>query len=61
MNCDNCNSHIKRWTYLWSNGHGNKKRYFCHNCGQWTDVKHMYQLNTLTKEIRKKGQLIPDF
>ena len=61
MNCGNCGSYVKRWTFLWANQYGNKKRYFCHNCGQWTDIKHEYNSNKVYEEIRKRGVIIADF
>lgn len=59
MNCPNCKTPVgapdwkARYTVLWSNGYGNKKRIFCDVCGQWSDIKTRYgsSIELTTQEV----------
>lgn len=39
--CPYCKERAKRYTYLWANQHGFKKRWFF-TCGRWVDEKFLY-------------------
>ena len=34
-----CGAVIESSTYLWTNGHGFKKRLFCHGCDHYFDIR----------------------
>lgn len=40
--CSECEAHIHRTRCMWSNQHGEKRRFFCDNCGVWEDRTLIY-------------------
>jgi hypothetical protein len=50
--CLTCDQAVPRFHILWANQFGIKTRFFCHWCGAWWDIKHLYG-KSLTGERRK--------